>query len=609
MNSLARQQKRETNTPAPQSTMIQPLLESDATPDVQANQSHGQALDSSLRAELEPKFAHSFENVRIYADPHADALARGADARAFTVGQDVFFRQGEYAPATTQGREVLTHELAHTVQQQHVQTSVSAPLEFASEQLETEAQQATSSVLGGESVALTSSSTPAIARLKPGETASSVSEGDQKKMHQVEERMAKISSAAAARGTELGTLSDDCISDLREAKDHLRASNDNYDAGYKTMTDVLKRADAEYEFDKAVEDSVQGILIAAAITVLGPEVLVGSVVGLKAVKESTTAGLLAIGLAEAAEGAVAEGAEQISGGVANKAKAGDGGRPSDSAAQAGDTPGERYKVAFGHLEQMISYLPRVGGASSSQHNMAHAADRVSRAAVKAGAGQSAEWSLSVIEEKATKLEELEAEAKNAVKRSSQLKNQVLSIKNQVLTIKIETPTQIEDRLWNAWMASLSGDAHNMLDNDVLERYLGPEGKGLFDFGSYTSDSDTQGAVVDAQKRWLKDNNIEPGTNITSQYNGHRHLMDLKRRVVGKHGKIVGRSSVDIGGNTFTYAGNAGELDAGTEVIALLVTFKQHMNMGDLNVAQWMDGDFDVYCNKLSDMPQAVQPDQ
>jgi len=44
-------------------------------------------------------------------------LARDFQARAFTTGQDVFFGAGEYDPATPSGFGVLTHELAHTLQQ------------------------------------------------------------------------------------------------------------------------------------------------------------------------------------------------------------------------------------------------------------------------------------------------------------------------------------------------------------------------------------------------------------------------------------------------------------------------------------------------------------
>src|SRR5215472_1971271 len=38
-------------------------------------------------------------------------------ARAFTVGQDIYFGRGEYRPDTPQGGGLLAHELAHTIQQ------------------------------------------------------------------------------------------------------------------------------------------------------------------------------------------------------------------------------------------------------------------------------------------------------------------------------------------------------------------------------------------------------------------------------------------------------------------------------------------------------------
>jgi len=35
----------------------------------------------------------------------------------FTTGQDIFFKQREYSPGSSSGRELLAHELAHVVQQ------------------------------------------------------------------------------------------------------------------------------------------------------------------------------------------------------------------------------------------------------------------------------------------------------------------------------------------------------------------------------------------------------------------------------------------------------------------------------------------------------------
>jgi Domain of unknown function (DUF4157) len=77
----------------------------------------GQSLDGSTRSFLEPKFGHDFANVKIHADGHADQMSKAVNARAFTTGQDVFFKQGEYKPNSAEGMHLLAHELTHTIQQ------------------------------------------------------------------------------------------------------------------------------------------------------------------------------------------------------------------------------------------------------------------------------------------------------------------------------------------------------------------------------------------------------------------------------------------------------------------------------------------------------------
>ncbi len=76
----------------------------------------GQALEPAAKGVLEPRFGHSLANIRIHADEQADQLTQNADAAAMTVGQDVFFRQGRYDPGSDKGMSLLTHEVAHTVQ-------------------------------------------------------------------------------------------------------------------------------------------------------------------------------------------------------------------------------------------------------------------------------------------------------------------------------------------------------------------------------------------------------------------------------------------------------------------------------------------------------------
>jgi hypothetical protein len=86
-------------------------------PPAPAQESPGRPLDSAARADAERRFGHDFSRVRIHAGPAAAARADALDARAFSVGEHLTFAAGAYAPATAEGRELLTHELAHVVQQ------------------------------------------------------------------------------------------------------------------------------------------------------------------------------------------------------------------------------------------------------------------------------------------------------------------------------------------------------------------------------------------------------------------------------------------------------------------------------------------------------------
>jgi hypothetical protein len=77
----------------------------------------GQALDHRTRDFFEPRFGQDFSEVRVHAGADAETSARDVNSRAYTVGQDVVFGAGEFAPATQEGRQLLAHELAHVVQQ------------------------------------------------------------------------------------------------------------------------------------------------------------------------------------------------------------------------------------------------------------------------------------------------------------------------------------------------------------------------------------------------------------------------------------------------------------------------------------------------------------
>jgi Domain of unknown function (DUF4157) len=79
--------------------------------------SPGLPLDASARATMEPRFGRDFQHVRIHTDSKASESAKAVSALAYTVGQNIVFAAGQYSPASHEGRRLLAHELAHTVQQ------------------------------------------------------------------------------------------------------------------------------------------------------------------------------------------------------------------------------------------------------------------------------------------------------------------------------------------------------------------------------------------------------------------------------------------------------------------------------------------------------------
>lgn len=80
-------------------------------------QGSGQALSLPTQQMLAPLLGRDLSSVRVHTDPSAHRMAHELQAQAFTVGRHIYFGPGKYAPASAEGRRLLVHELAHTVQQ------------------------------------------------------------------------------------------------------------------------------------------------------------------------------------------------------------------------------------------------------------------------------------------------------------------------------------------------------------------------------------------------------------------------------------------------------------------------------------------------------------
>lgn len=93
----------------------------DLSPEVEhaldSARSSGSAMSSELTGKMGNAFGADFSGVRIHTGSESSQLNRQLGAEAFTVGRDIFFRDGMPDTGNSSGQRLMAHELAHTVQQ------------------------------------------------------------------------------------------------------------------------------------------------------------------------------------------------------------------------------------------------------------------------------------------------------------------------------------------------------------------------------------------------------------------------------------------------------------------------------------------------------------
>jgi hypothetical protein len=114
------------------------------------DKSGGQPLSDDVRGHMEPRFNADFGNVRVHSDPESASLNHRLGARAFTYQNQIFFSRDQYQPGTSDGRQLLAHELTHTLQQGHaVQRARETPHVVQSDRSSPAIQQATAPAPAG----------------------------------------------------------------------------------------------------------------------------------------------------------------------------------------------------------------------------------------------------------------------------------------------------------------------------------------------------------------------------------------------------------------------------------------------------------------------------
>jgi len=82
--------------------------------------SGGSPLPASVRSHMEPRFGANFSHVRVHTGEAAAQQSAQVSAHAFTVGSHIFFGKNQYQPDSASGKELIAHELTHTIQQEAV---------------------------------------------------------------------------------------------------------------------------------------------------------------------------------------------------------------------------------------------------------------------------------------------------------------------------------------------------------------------------------------------------------------------------------------------------------------------------------------------------------
>jgi hypothetical protein len=134
----------------------------------EANGPEGAPLPPPLREKFSRLLDKPLDGVRLHVGDASAAAADALDARAYTVGQDIHFGRGEYAPASPAGERLIAHEVAHAVQQSRAAGPREATVSRAEDPSEVEAHHAADRLVAGQHATVRAPASAAIHRDQKG---------------------------------------------------------------------------------------------------------------------------------------------------------------------------------------------------------------------------------------------------------------------------------------------------------------------------------------------------------------------------------------------------------------------------------------------------------
>ncbi len=131
------------------------MLPESVSAKIQSKRGSGQKLSDRNLQNFSQKFGRDMSDVHVHTDAESDTISRSLNARAFTIGSDIFLTKGINPDGGGRDAQTMTHELTHVVQQgghassgplklgaadtaQEHEAAATAQREFAPEKTETE---------------------------------------------------------------------------------------------------------------------------------------------------------------------------------------------------------------------------------------------------------------------------------------------------------------------------------------------------------------------------------------------------------------------------------------------------------------------------------------
>ncbi|WP_162415423.1 eCIS core domain-containing protein [Cyclobacterium roseum] len=93
----------------------------------------GRPLENHTRESMEEAFGADFGAVRVHTNATSERMNKELNAKAFTYGNDIFFNKNNYHPDTKAGKQLLAHELTHTIQQKGLKSKLKHLIEKGEE--------------------------------------------------------------------------------------------------------------------------------------------------------------------------------------------------------------------------------------------------------------------------------------------------------------------------------------------------------------------------------------------------------------------------------------------------------------------------------------------